>query len=211
VAELALGYQGAGGALETMDKDKRIDPKDYPDIVRRWRSANKRIQDLWYSVENAALTVMRTGQPVGVRGLILARESDIQNGLDFLTITLPSGRKLYYVKPFLQLNHFEKEALHYYGLNQTTKKWEIQSTYGGKLVENIVQAIARDCLAVTLERMEANGFQTLIHIHDEAVLDVPESLADLNKVIEIMRAPINWAPKLPLNADGFISGYYKKD
>ncbi|MES1045314.1 hypothetical protein FOA22_12625 [Heyndrickxia oleronia] len=211
VAELALGYQGAGGALAQMDKDQEIDPKDYPDIVRRWRSSSKRIVDLWYSLENAALSVMRTGQPAGVRGLILARESDIQNGLDFLTISLPSGRKLFYVKPFLSENDFGKEALHYWGLDQTTKKWTKMNTYGGKLVENVVQAIARDCLAITLERLENAGYQTVMHIHDEAVLDVPKDRANLEMVEKIMSQEISWAPGLPLNADGFISEYYKKD
>jgi DNA polymerase len=211
VAELALGYQGGPYALETMDYDKAIDPEDRPGIVKRWRAANKRIVDLWFSLENAALSVMRTGQPAGVKGLILARESDIQNGLDFLTVTLPSGRKLFYVKPFLAENDFGKEAIHYFGLNQTTKKWEKQSTYGGKLTENIVQAIARDCLAITLERLENAGYQTVMHIHDEAVLDVPREKADLDTIIDIMRQPIEWAPGLPLNADGFVSDYYKKD
>ncbi|WP_222705342.1 DNA polymerase [Bacillus marasmi] len=212
VAELALGYQGAAGALLTMGAlNMGLTEEELPDIVRRWRSSNKRIQDLWFSLENAALSVMRTGQPAGVRGLILARESDIQNGLDFLTVTLPSGRKLFYVKPFLAENDFGKEAIHYYGLNQTTKKWEKQSTYGGKLTENIVQAIARDCLAEILFRLEANRYQTLMHIHDEVVLDVPRQLADLDRVTEIMGEPISWAPGLPLKAAGFIADYYQKD
>ena len=211
VAELALGYQGGPYALESMDKDKVLDPSELPDIVRRWRSSSKRIVDLWYSLENAALSVMRTGQPAGVRGLIIARESDIRNGLDFLTITLPSGRKLFYVKPFLSQNDFGKEALHYFGLNQTTKKWEKQSTYGGKLVENCVQAIARDCLAVTLKRLAVLGYQAVMHIHDEVVLDVPKNKADLDTVASIMGTPIPWAPGLPLTADGFLSEYYKKD
>ncbi|MFT4415295.1 DNA polymerase [Fredinandcohnia humi] len=211
VAELALGYQGAGGALASMDKKQEIDPKEYPDIVRRWRSSNKRVVDLWYSLENAALSVMKTGQPAGVKGLILARESDIQNGLDFLTITLPSGRKLYYVKPFLAENDFGKEALHYWGMNQESKKWEKISTYGGKLVENVVQAIARDCLAETLIRVEKAGYQTVIHVHDEVVLDVPEDDADLEAVSQIMGGSISWAPGLPLKAEGFVTSYYMKD
>lgn len=111
VAELALGYQGGKGALISMGAlDMGIEEEELPDTVRRWRSANKRIVDLWYSLENAALAVMRSGNPVGVRGLIVARESDIMKGLDFLTITLPSKRKLYYVKPHLKLNDFDKEA-----------------------------------------------------------------------------------------------------
>jgi DNA polymerase len=184
---------------------------ELPDVVRRWRSANKRIQDLWYSLENAALSVMRTGQPAGVRGLILARESDIQNGMDFLTITLPSGRKLFYVKPFLAENDFGKEAIHYWGINQTTKKWEKQSTYGGKLVENVVQAIARDCLAETLVRLEAAGYQTVMHVHDEAAIDIPVGKGSVEEVEQLMGQPISWAPGLPLKAAGFEAFYYQKD
>ena len=212
VAELALGYQGSTGALIQMGAlEGGLSEEELPDIVRRWRSSSKRIVDLWYSLENAALSVLRTGQPAGVRGLLLQRESDIVHGLDFLTITLPSGRKLYYAKPFLSENDFGKEAVHYFGMNQTTKKWEKISTYGGKLVENVVQAIARDCLAVSLNRLSAAGYQIIMHIHDEVVLDVPKDLADLEKVEQIMSRPIEWAPGLPLAADGFISEYYKKD
>ncbi|WP_337191377.1 DNA polymerase [Virgibacillus salexigens] len=212
VAELALGYQGAAGALISMGAlDMGLTEEELPDIVKRWRSSNKRIVDLWYSIENAALAVLRTGQPQGVKGLLLQRESDIENGLDFLTITLPSSRKLYYVKPFLAENDFGKEAVYYWGMNQTTKKFEKISSYGGKFTENVVQAIARDCLAETLVRLDNAGYQTIMHIHDEVVLDVPEQQADLEKVENIMKQPINWAPGLPLNADGFISDYYMKD
>lgn len=212
VAELALGYQGGKGALIQMGAlDMGLTEEELPDIVRRWRSSNKRIVDLWYSLENAALSVMRTGQPAGVKGLILARESDIVNGLDFLTITLPSGRKLFYVKPFLAENDLGKEALFYYGLNQTTKKWERVSTYGGKLVENVVQAISRDCLAESLKRLHLAGYSIAFHIHDEVVLDIPKEKADLDKIAAIMSEPIEWAPGLPLKAEGFISEFYKKD
>lgn len=212
VAELALGYQGGSGALISMGAlNMGLTEEELPDIVRRWRDSNKRIRDLWYGLENAALSVMRTGQPVGIKGLILARESDIQNGLDFLSITLPSGRKLFYVKPYLSENDFGKEAIYYYGMDQTTKKWGSVNTYGGKLVENVVQAIARDCLAETLKRLDRNGYKTVMHIHDEVVLDVPKEKADLEQVENIMKEPISWAPGLPLNADGFISEYYKKD
>ncbi|RDW17063.1 hypothetical protein CWR48_15575 [Oceanobacillus arenosus] len=212
VSELALGYQGGSGALISMGAlNMGLTEEELPDIVKRWRSANKRIVDLWYSLENAALSVMRTGQPTGIKGLIIARESDISKGLDFLTITLPSGRKLYYVKPFLAENDFGKEAIYYWGMNQTTRKFEKISSYGGKFTENVVQAIARDCLAVSLERIAKAGYQTIMHIHDEVVLDVPRDKADLERVYEIMGAPIDWAPGLPLAADGFVSDYYMKD
>ena len=181
------------------------------EIVRRWRSANKRIVDLWFSMENAALAVMRTGQPAEIRGLIMTREGDYRTQQDFFTITLPSGRKLFYARPFLSQNDFGKEALHYHGMNQNTKKWETISTYGGKIVENCVQAIARDCLAEALMRVNAIDYQTVMHVHDEVIIDVPEASADLKRVCEIMEQPISWAPGLLLKADGFITEFYKKE
>lgn len=212
VAELALGYQGASGALITMGALKEgLKEEDLPDIVKRWRASNKRIVDLWYSIENAALEVMRTYKAVGIKGLVIARESDYNNKQDFLTITLPSRRKLFYVHPFLEKNERGREALFYRGLNQETKKWETVSTYGGKLVENIVQAIARDCLAESLVRINNSGYQTVMHVHDEAILDVPEDIADLNTMTEIMGEPIPWAPGLLLRADGFTANFYKKE
>ncbi|QNB48184.1 hypothetical protein BR63_19065 [Thermanaerosceptrum fracticalcis] len=212
VAELALGYQGSAGALVAMGAlDMGLTEEELPEIVQRWRSTNKRIVDLWFSLENAALEVIRTGQPVGVRGLILARECDYNAQQDFFTITLPSGRKLFYPKPFLHQNDFGKEALHYHGINQNTKKWEVLSTYGGKLVENVVQAIARDCLAESLMKLAAAGYQVVFHVHDEVVLDVPENQADVEKICQLMGQPIPWAPGLPLRADGFVTDYYRKD
>lgn len=212
VAELALGYQGAAGALIAMGAlNMGLTEKELPEIVQRWRSSNKRIVDLWYSIENAALEVMRTGQAVGIKGLIIAREGDYENQQDFLTIMLPSGRKLFYVKPFLTQNDRGREALHYHGVNQDTKKWEVVPTYGGKLVENITQAIARDCLAESLARLAVAGYQTVMHVHDEAIIDVPEYAADLDSVTKIMGQPIAWAPGLQLRADGFTTTFYKKE
>jgi len=118
---------------------------------------------------------------------------------------------LFYPKPFLKQNDFGKEALHYHGADQTTKKWGVISTYGGKLTENIIQAIARDCLAESMMRVNAAGYQTVMHVHDECVIDVPEAQADLDRVCEIMGEPISWAPGLLLKAAGFVTSYYKKD
>lgn len=210
VAELALGYQGSVGALVKMDTAKKIDPDEMPEIVRRWRDANRRIVDLWYAVENAALTTMQTGQPSGARGILFAREGDYITGQDFLTITLPSGRKLYYVKPFLSPNQWGNDSLHYYGMDQTTKKWSTVDTYGGKLVENIVQATARDCLAVAMQRLEARGLHIVMHVHDEVIVDAPRDIS-LEETCAVMGEPIPWAPGLLLKADGFTSSFYKKE
>lgn len=212
VAELALGYQGGVPALKNMGADKMgLSDEELSDIVLRWRAASPRIKDLWYSLEQAALTAVRDCVPVGVRGLILAREGDYANGLDFLTVRLPSGRKLYYPQPTIADNDFGKPAVHYMGTNGDSKKWTRLSTYGGKLTENIVQAIARDCLAVTLERLENAGFQTVMHIHDEAVADVSVERADLSVLCNLMKQPIPWARGLVLNADGFVGDYYRKE
>jgi len=210
VAELALGYQGGVGALVKMDTAKKIDPDEMPEIVRRWRDANRRIVDLWYAVENAALTTMQTGQPSGARGILFAREGDYITGQDFLTITLPSGRKLYYVKPFLSPNQWGNDSLHYYGMDQTTKKWSTVDTYGGKLVENIVQATARDCLAVAMRRLEARGLRIVMHVHDEVIIDAPQDIS-LEETCAVMGEPIPWALGLLLKADGFTSSFYKKE
>ena len=142
-------------------------------------------------------------------GLVF-RHEQTPEGLRFLTIQLPSGRKLYYAGPFFGLNRFGNESIHYYG-GKTGGKWAELETYGGKLTENVVQAIARDCLAITLQRIEAAGYTIVMHIHDEAILDVPADKADLDAVCEIMRQPIPWAPGLILNAAGFVGDYYKKD
>lgn len=213
IAELALGYQGSTGALITMGAlTMGLAEEELPEIVSRWRAANKRIVDLWYAVERCALETMRTGQPSGVRGIIFAREGSYETQQDFLTITLPSGRKLYYVKPFLSPNQWGNDSIHYYGMDQETKKWSVVDTYGGKLVENIVQAIARDCLAVAMQRLEAAGYQIVMHVHDEVIIDISKERGPhLLYVCGIMGEPIPWAPGLMLKADGFTSEFYKKE
>lgn len=212
VAELALGYQGATGALISMGAlNMGLTEEELPDTVTRWRSANKRIVDLWYSLENAALQVMRTGQPTGIRGLLLGLECDYETQQDFFTITLPSGRKLYYAKPFLEKNERGREALYYRGVNQQTRKWEIVPTYGGKLVENCVQAIARDCLAESLTRLAAAGYSIAFHVHDEVVIDAPVGSTTPDKITAVMGEPIPWAPGLLLKAEAYETPFYRKD
>lgn len=212
VAELALGYQGSAGALIKMGAlDMGLSEAELPEIVEKWRSASPRICELWHSLDKAAITTLKTGRAVGIKGLVFAWEGDYKTGQDFLTVTLPSGRKLFYVKPFLAPNRFGQMAVHYYGTSQTSKKWVEQETYGGKLTENIVQAIARDCLALTLARLADRGFQTVMHIHDEVVIDCPCELADLDKINGILSKPIPWAEGLFLTSAGFVGDYYMKD
>ncbi len=211
VATLALGYQGGTSALIAMGAlNMGLTEDELPDIVSRWRQANPRIRDLWYAVENAALAAMETARPQAIRGLIFALEGDLLYGQSFLTVRLPSGRKLYYPKPFLKENQFGKQALHYYTVGQQTRKWEVASTYGGKMTENIVQAIARDCLAVTLERIYDRGLQTVFHVHDEVTIDAPMETT-VEEICDLMAEPIPWAPGLILKGAGFESSYYMKD
>ena len=209
VATLALGYQGSAGALINMGALKMgIPEEDLPEIVQKWRNSNRRIVDLWHKVENAAVETVSTGQQTAAQCLLFSHEFDQQN--DFLTIQLPSKRKLYYCHPQLVSDDLGRARLQYWGQNQTTHQWQLIDTYGGKLVENCVQAIARDCLACKINQLEMAGYPVVFHIHDEVVIDAAPS-QHLDDVIEIMRAPIQWAPGLPLNADGWEGMYFTKD
>lgn len=212
VAELALGYQGGAGALINMGAlDMGIPEDDLPDIVQRWRDTNKRICDLWYKMNSAAVEAISTGCSVGVGRLLVSCEYDAVHEVEYLTVLLPSGRKLYYNSPQIGENKWGGPSISYMGMDQTTKKWKRIETYGGKLVENCVQAVARDCLAQAIENLEAEGLPVVFHIHDEVVIDCRADTATLNDVVDIMSQPIPWAPGLPLNADGWVGGFFKKD
>ena len=211
VATLALGYQGGVNSLVSMGAlGMGLTEEELPEIVDRWRQANPRIVDLWYQVGNAALAVMESAQPQAIHGLVFALEGDLLYGQSFLTVRLPSGRKLFYPKPFLKENQFGRPAVHYYTVGQQTRKWEVASTYGGKMVENIVQAIARDCLAETLKRIDARGLQVVFHVHDEVIIDAPMETT-VEEICGLMAEPIPWAPGLILRGAGFESSYYMKD
>lgn len=212
VAELALGYQGGAGALINMGAlDMGIPEDDLPDIVQRWRDTNKRICDLWYKMNSAAVEAISTGCSVGVGRLLVSCEYDAVHEVEYLTVLLPSGRKLYYNSPQIGENKWGGPSISYMGMDQTTKKWKRIETYGGKLVENCVQAVARDCLAQAIENLEAKGLPVVFHIHDEVVIDCRADTATLEDVVDIMSQPIPWAPGLPLNADGWVGGFFKKD
>lgn len=211
VATLALGYQGGTGSLISMGALKMgLTEEELPEIVQRWRDANKNIVRLWYSLEQAAIAAIQTSNPQSVRNVMFRYVGDLTNGQTFLSVRLPSGRDLYYPKPFLSENRFGKPALHFYGTNQKNKKWGVQETYGGKLTENIVQAIARDCLAEVLLRVQKAGYQTVFHVHDEVIVDAPQELT-VDALCGIMAEPIDWAPGLVLKGAGFEGAYYKKD
>ena len=217
VAELALGYQGGVGAMRNMDTGHLL--ADLPDeevqeIVNRWRSTNPKIRDLWWAFDGAATRVITEGGSVAVNGCTFAREYNSLTDTACMTIELPSGRQLFYIDPQIGTNRFGGSSITYLGIDQTTKKWKRLETYGGKLVENCVQAIARDCLAQTLSQLEAAQMKVVFHIHDEVVIEVKRWGTDeemLDKVVKLMSQPIPWAPGLPLNADGWVGAYFKKE
>jgi DNA polymerase len=223
VAELALGYQGGVSAMRRMDTGHNLDDlsdDEVKGIVDRWRETNSMIRDLWNIVDSAAVTVITNGGAQTIRSettdavITLACELDVITGTRYMTILLPSGRKLYYPSPEIGVNRWGNPSVSYMGQNQTTKRWERVETYGGKLVENIVQAIARDCLAIAIENLEAQGLHVVFHIHDEVVIDTPawtDNDTMLDTVTKIMTKPIPWAQALPLNADGWVDKFFKKD
>lgn len=211
VATLALGYAGGTNAMINMGALRMgLSEDELPDIVRRWRSANPSIVRMWYAIEQCAKDAVQHHRQTATHGLIFTHEGDYATGQDFLTVQLPSGRKLFYAKPFLAEGRFEgKISLHYWGVNQTSKKWSTIQTYYGKLTENFIQAIARDCLAEALLKTAAWGHRIVFHVHDEIVVEgPPEALDDL---LAIMAEPIPWAPGLVLRGDGYVAEFYKKD
>ena len=216
VAELALGYQGGVPAMRQMDTGKLLadlPDEEIKDIVDKWRNTNPKIRNLWYSFNDAAIRVIQNGGSLRVRCCTFARECDCLRGTTCMTISLPSGRKLYYVEPSVGENRWGGPSITYMGVNDKNK-WGRIETYGGKLVENVVQAIARDCLAQAIEHLEAAGLPVVFHIHDEVVIDTAAfdtNDAMLDKVVKIMSTPIPWAEGLPLGADGWVGAFFKKD
>lgn len=209
IAELALGYQGSKGALVTMGALRMgIPEEELPDIVSRWRKANPNIVSLWNQLDEAVIDTVKTFREHTIRGKITTSRDE-----NYLFITLPSGRKLFYPGPVVDEGDFGGDQVKYEGLNQTTKKWEYVRMYGGKWTENVVQAIARDCLAEALHNLIQAGYLPVFHVHDEVILEIENADTEhsLENAIAIMCQAPAWARDLPLNADGFTSSYYKKE
>lgn len=207
-SELALCYEGGPSALTQMDREERIPDAEKPGLVKRWRKANPAIVKLWSDVEENAKHAVTSKKTSKLRDLIFRYENDT------LTIELPSHRKLCYVSPSIGANRWGMESIVYYGINQNTKQWFPQETYGGKLVENIVQAVARDALAWSLQNIKTEGYTDMVMtIHDEIVIEVPQQNADkhLENIQNIMSREIPWMKGLPLKVDGYVTPYYKKD
>lgn len=212
-AELALGYEGALGAMKRMGGDKMgMSDEEMMHIVKLWRNANKNIVALWAEIQKCAYEAVRYHRKVVGTKRNLVFDCDGE----YFTIGLPSGHTLYYYHPCFKLKARGRktvEQLYYQGLNQETKQWGLIDTYGGKLTENIVQAISRDLIGYAMLNLEKAGFKITMHVHDEAIAEVKAGYGDkyLNEMIEIMSTAPEWASDLPLNAAGFISNYYKKD
>jgi DNA polymerase len=212
VAELALGYQGGVNALIAMGALKMgLDEEELPDIVKAWRSANPAIVRLWSDLEDYFKETITRGRGISFQPSADLLMFQVKKNVGF--IMLPSGRRLAYVKPELTPHpKFEgRDQITYMGVNQVTRKWSRLTTYGGKLVENVVQAIARDCLAESLVRLERAGYRTVMHVHDEVVLEVERGVGSVEEVGQIMGEGIEWASGLPLTADAFETDYYRKD
>lgn len=208
IAELALGYQGGVGAMKQMDKGGSIPEEEMQGIVDQWRAANPKVVKLWKTCEMAAKTCIEERRTVKIRCGIAFRY--IQGNL---FITLPNGRHLcYWGARLVEDPRGWGMKIIYKGVNQTTKQWGDVETYGGKLVENIVQATARDCLAEVMKRVSSLGYKIVMHVHDEIIVDVPNEDKDAPaKITAIMGEPISWAMDLPLKGDTYETSFYKKD
>lgn len=205
ISELALGYGGSVGAMTAMGALKMgLLEEELPSLVTTWRNANPHITQFWWAVDEAAVKAVRDKKPSRVGRVAFEYSSGI------LFVTLPSGRKLSYVKPKMGVNKFGREGITYEGIGES-KKWMRLETYGPKLVENIVQAASRDILAEAMIRLEKEGFDIVCHVHDEVVLEVPEGVSSVEEINQIMAVNPEWTDGLPLSAAGFESPFYKKD
>lgn len=206
IAVLACGYNGSVGALKAMGALKMgLSEDELQPIVDAWRQANPNIVQLWHEVDNAATRAISTSRPVTLRNLGFEKKSGM------LFINLPSGRRLAYVKPGIGVNRFGGTSITYWGQG-VARKWQKLETYGGKLVENIVQATARDLLAEAITRIENAGHQIVMHIHDEVVIDEPiNSSSTVADICTLMNELPQWAEGLPIDAAGYECGFYQKD
>ena len=204
VASLACQYGGSTGALVSMGAlDMGLTEDELPPLVAAWRKANPHMVQFWWDVDAAAIKAVTEKQKTKVGRIIFEYKSGI------LFITLPSGRKLSYVKPRMAVNKFGRDGLTYEGISEN-KKWSRIETYGPKLVENIVQGTARDLLAEAMLRVEKKGYPIVMHCHDEIIAEVPEGTGSVDEMCEIMAVQPEWAEGLPLRADGYQCSFYQK-
>ena len=204
VASLSCQYGGSTNGLISMGAlDMGLTEDELPPLVAAWRKANPHMVQFWWDVDAAAIKAVREKQKTKVGKIIFEYKSGI------LFITLPSGRKLSYVKPRMAVNRFGRDGLTYEGISEN-KKWSRIETYGPKLVENIVQGAARDLLAEAMLRVEEKGYPIVMHCHDEIIAEVPEGTGSVEEMCEIMAVQPKWAAGLPLRADGYECKFYQK-
>ena len=205
ISELACGYGGSVGALKNMGAvEMGVQENELQGLINDWRNANPRIVRFWYEVGNAAMKATKEKTTVPLGKLVFAYERGI------LFIRLPSGRRLSYIKPRIGTNRFGGDSITYMGIN-SAKKWDRLETFGGKLTENIVQGTARDLLANALINAANAGYDTVFHVHDEIICEVPNGYGSVDELCRLMCIKPDWADGLPLNADGFECEYYKKE
>lgn len=204
VASLACQYGGSEGALISMGALNYVEESELKGLVQSWRNANPHIVKFWYDIDSAAKAAVREHKSTTVGKVTIYYKSGM------MMIRLPSGRELAYVRPRMTVNRFGSESICYEGVG-LSKKWCRIESYGAKLCENIVQAMARDILAEAMLRLEEAGYQIVCHVHDEVVLEVPDGVSSVEEVNAIMSVCPSWAEGLPLSAAGFESKFYKKD
>lgn len=213
VAELALGYGGAVGAMKQMDTSGSVPEDEMQGIVTQWRAESPKIVRMWRDCQDAAVAVIRGNQPKRVLRSLQGTEFYVKlvDGTPVLFIQLPSGRPIAYWDPKIMDTEMGPRIT-YMAQNQTTRKWERHETYGGKLTENIVQSVARDCLAEKMKLLESMGYPIVFHVHDEMILDVPREDKEAAALVDrIMGEPIDWAPGLPLKGGTYECDFYRKD
>lgn len=210
VATLALGYQGGVNAFVKMAENYgvSIEEAKAKDIVDNWREANSKIRDFWYEIEKAASLAVHNmgnkGYSISVRDITFKVEGD------FLYCVLPSGRKLSYYDPSIEKNNFGKKCVSFMRVNSVTRKWERQTSYGGKFVENITQAVARDVMVNAIKLLNEKGYNIILTVHDEIIAENDEDFGGLDDFIQTMCTLPEWAEGLPLAAAGEECYRYQK-
>ena len=213
VAELALGYGGGVGAMKRMDTTGSVPEDEMQGIVTQWRSESPTIVRMWRECQNAACAVIEGTQTRrmirSLQGIIFSIH--LVNDTPVMFIQLPSGRAIAYWDPKVEEGDMGPR-ISYMTQNQTTRKWERTETYGGKLTENIIQSVARDCLAEKMTALTDMGYKIVFHVHDEMILDVPRSDQKAAEIVDrVMSEPIDWAPGLPLKGGTYECDFYRQD
>jgi DNA polymerase len=210
ISELALGFGGSVGALAMMGGERMgLSAAEMASLVKKWRMANPNIVQMWSDFESCAINSIKHRRTIisDYRGVMFSYDGF------YLIVTLPSGRQLFYMKPRIGTSRIGTTCIYYRGTIQATKQWGEVDTYGGKLTENIVQATARDLMGHAMLLLDSEGYDIVMHVHDEVIAEVPieQGAEKLKRMERLMSIQPTWAMDLPLNADGYLTTFYKKD